>query len=134
MKIELFSLCDAATNYQGKLNILGTFDAIWSKEIPVIYPRCAVALRLRFLRIEEGMHNLKLGVVDADGKAVSPPFETNADIQFANTPFGSIASNMILYFQGLKFEDYGEYAIDLSIDNRHEASLPLHVSQMSEQE
>lgn len=134
MKVELFSLCDAATNYQGKLNILGTFDSVWTKEMPVVYPRCAVALRLRFLKIEEGIHKIKLGIVNADGKAVSPPFETDADIQFTNTQFNSIASNMILNYQGLKFQDYGEYAIDLSIDNRHEASLPLYIVQIPEQE
>ncbi len=133
MTVEMFVLCDAATNYQGKLNILGTFDAIWTKEIPVVHPRCAIALRLRFQRIEEGTHKIKIGIVDADGGAVAKHFETDAEIRFQNAPFGSVATNMILNFQGLKFQKYGEYAIDLSIDGRHEASLPINVSEMPEQ-
>ena len=28
MKVEVFALCDAATESQGKLNILGTFDRL----------------------------------------------------------------------------------------------------------
>ena len=53
MNVELFVLCDAATDYQGKLNILGTFDAIRAKEMPVVYPLCTVALRMRFQKTEE---------------------------------------------------------------------------------
>ena len=35
--------------------------------------------------------------------------------------------NQIVNLIGLPLKDYGNYAIDLSIDNRHEASLPLEV-------
>jgi len=34
MYIEVMSLCDAATEAQGKLNILGTFDTIFSQKLP----------------------------------------------------------------------------------------------------
>jgi hypothetical protein len=133
MKIELFVLCDAATEYHGKLNILGTFDAIWSKKMPVVHPMCAVALRMRFSKIEEGEHKVKINIVNEDGKPIAPPFETVINIQFKDSFPTSIATNMILNLQGLKFENYGEYSIDLAIDGRHEASLPLYVNQIPEQ-
>ena len=130
MKVELFVLCDAATDYHGKLNILGTFDAIWAKQIPAVHPQCAVALRVRFSKIEEGEHNVRINIVDEDGKAVVPPLEAGVNIQFRETPLTSISANMILNLQGLKFHIYGEYSVDLAIDGRHEASLPLYVNQM----
>jgi len=133
MRIELFVLCDAATEYHGKLNILGTFDAIWSKRMPVVHPMCAIALRMRFSKIEEGQHKVRINIVNEDGKAIAPPFETNVNIQFRDSFPTSIATNMILNLQGLKFENYGEYSIDLAIDGRHEASLPLYVNQIPEQ-
>ena len=34
MNIEAFLLCDAATDQQGKLNILGAFDNLYAKKIP----------------------------------------------------------------------------------------------------
>jgi hypothetical protein len=132
MKVELFVLCDAATDYQGKMNILGTFDAIWAKQMPAVHPLCAVALRLRFLKIEEGKHKVKISIVDEDGKAVVQPLEAGVNVQFKNAPFTSIATNMILNLQGLKFPNYGEYSIDLAIDGRHEASLPLNINQIPE--
>ena len=133
MKVELFVLCDAAADYQGRLNILGTFDSIWAKQMPAVHPICAVALRLRFLKIEEGDHKIKISIVDGDGKAVVRPVEANVNVIFRNTPLTSMATNMILNLQGLKFSAYGEYSIDLAIDGRHELSLPLYVNKIPEQ-
>ena len=133
MNVEVFVLCDAATDYQGKLNILGSFDSIWSKNIPAVNPHCALALRMRFLKIEEGEHTFKINIVNEDGVPVISPFETKLDIKSTDVKAGSIARNMILNLQGLKFEKFGEYSIDLAIDGRHELSIPLYVNQVPEQ-
>ena len=127
MDIEIFALCDAATDYHGKLNLLGTFDAIWTKEMPLVQPQCAVALRLRFSRIEEGEHRIKINIVDEDGKLVAPSLDANTKLDFSNRPETSVAINMILNLQRLKFEKYGEYSVELAFDGRHEASLPIHI-------
>lgn len=131
MKVELFVLCDAATDYHGKLNILGTFDAIWAKQIPSVHPQCAIALRVRFSRIEEGDHKVRINIVDEDGKAVVPSLEAGINVKFREMP-SSISMNMIFNIQGLKINNYGEYSVDLAIDGRHEASLPLYMNRMQE--
>jgi hypothetical protein len=41
----------------------------------------------------------------------------------------SIAVNLVLNIHQLKFESFGEYAIDLAIDDQQAASLPLLVVQ-----
>ncbi len=133
MNIELFVLCDAATDQQGKLNILGAFDSLWAKTVPVSHPQCAVALRIRFSKIEAGEHNIKINVVDEDGQSVVPPFETKVNVGFANIKVTSVAANMILNLHGLKFQKFGEYSIDLAIDGRQEASLPFYVNQLPAQ-
>ena len=38
MRLEIFTLCDAATDSVGKLNILGSFDTLWAREAPVSHP------------------------------------------------------------------------------------------------
>ena len=133
MNIEIFAVCEAATDQQGKINILGTFDSIQGRALPVVHPHCAVAVRLRFSRSEEGEHLMKINIINEDGKPVVKPFETKGDIRFGDIPRTSVAVNMILNLQGLKFESFGEYAVDLSVDGRHSASLPLIVSQLPEQ-
>ena len=131
MKVELFVLCDAATDYHGKLNILGTFDAIWAKQIPAAHPQCAIALKVRFSRIEEGDHKVRINIVDEDGKAAVPSLEAGVNVRFGEAP-SSISINMIFNIQNLKINNYGEYSIDLAIDGRHEVSLPLYVHRMQE--
>jgi hypothetical protein len=133
MNIELFVLCEAAADHQGKLNILGTFDSIHGRALPVVHPHCAVALRLRFSKSEEGGHLIKVNIIDEDGKSVVPPFETKGNVRFGDLPRTSIAVNMILNLQGLKFERFGEYAVDLSVDGVHVSSLPLIISKLPEQ-
>jgi hypothetical protein len=51
MKVEIFTLCDAATtDAAGKLNILGSFDRLNATQTPVMHPQCALAIKLRFER------------------------------------------------------------------------------------
>ncbi len=126
MDIEVFTLCDAATESAGKLNILGSFDRIITRQLPTIHPHCAIALRIRFDRIEEGEHRVKINLVNDDGKAVFPGLDGNISIKMP--PDGhSVCANMILNLNGLKFEKTGHYAIDLAIDGRHEKSLPVYI-------
>jgi len=129
MKVELFVLCDAAADYDGKLSILGTFDTIWAKQVPAVHPQCAIALRARFSRIEEGDHMVRINIVDEDGKAVVPSLEAGVHVKFPERP-SAVSVNMIFNIQGLKINAYGEYSIDLAIDGRHEASLPLYINRM----
>ena len=132
MEVEVFVLCDAATDNMGKLNILGTFDTIGAREIPVIHPQCAVATRIRYDRIERGEHRLKLTVADADGQLIVRPLETVMRVAFPDHQ-PSHPYNMILNLQRMKFEKFGEFTIDLAVDGRQESSLPLFVTEQQAQ-
>jgi len=132
MDIEIFTLCDAATESAGKLNILGTFDRLISRQLPTVHPHCAIALRVRFDRIEEGDHHVKINLVNDDGQAVFPGLDGNISVKM--TPEGqSVCANLILNLNGLKFQKAGEYSIDLAIDGRHEKSLPMFIVLMEAQ-
>ncbi len=49
MKVEIFTLCDAATiDAAGKLNVLGSFDRLNSPAEPITHMHCALAIKLRF--------------------------------------------------------------------------------------
>jgi hypothetical protein len=131
MDIEIFALCDAAADYGGKLSLLGTFDQIMVKQFPVAHPHCSIALRVRFDRIEEGDHRVRISIVDEDGKAVSPNVDGSIGVRFP-PHFLSVSANMVLGINGIKFEKPGRYSIDLAIDARHEKSLPLNVVQVEQ--
>jgi hypothetical protein len=128
MEIEVFTLCDAAADYLGRLSILGVFDTIFAANLPALHPQCAVALRIRFSKVEEGKHSLALHIVDNDGKMIIPPLNGEFGIQLTgNDRHGAI--NLVLNLQGLPFNRYGEYAINLAIDSHELDSLPFWVKQ-----
>ena len=48
MDIQVAVLCDAATDYKGKMNLLGTFNSVHTRELPANYPQCSIVLRVVF--------------------------------------------------------------------------------------
>src|SRR5258706_579093 len=90
MKVEIFTLCSFANVENGRLNIIGTLDAITTHQTPVALPMCGLAIRMRFEKIEEGQKKIKISFVDVDGKPVMPTLE--AAMQFRVSPDTSTAS------------------------------------------
>jgi hypothetical protein len=128
MIVEIFTLCDAATvDASGKLNILGSFDRLNAREAPVVHPQCSLAMKLRFERAEEGRKRIRITFIDSDGAAVMPPLEATADVQFRGEDATAVAS-LALNIHQLRLPRFGEYSIDLAVNDRQEASSPLYVS------
>lgn len=126
MTIQVAVLCDAAADYSGKLNILGTFDTIYSPQFPAVHPHCAIALRMSFEKAEEGRHQVKLNFVNEDGQSIMPPIDMPLDVTVpGDATF--ISRNFVVNIQGLKIDQPGLYSVDLAIDGRHQASVPLAV-------
>jgi len=131
MNVEAFLLCDAATDQRGKLNVLGAFDSIWARQLPVTHPSCSIALRMRFAMSEAGEHPVKIQIIDEDGNKVGPKLEGNINVR-AGRGGDSTITNLILNIQRLKFEAYGKYRIDLVVDNQKIADLPFSVREVPE--
>ncbi len=129
MNIEAFLLCDCATDSAGKLNVLGAFDSIYAKMVPVVHPACTLAVRARFSKIEEGEHKIRVDIIDADGKAVVPRLDGKVSVQIRGEANSAVA-NLILNLQRIKLERYGEYRIDLAIDGEQRGALPFNVREL----
>lgn len=126
MDIQIAVLCDAATDNNGKLNILGTFDTIYTSQLPAVHPQCSIAIRMTFNKVEEGAHKVKLNFVDEDGRSVMPPIEIPLEVAIPEETI-FLSRNFIVNIQKLKFEKEGLYSIDIAVDGRQEGSIPLLV-------
>lgn len=126
MEIQVATLCDSAADYQGKLCVLGTFDTIMSAGLPVTHPHCAVALRVVFRKEEEGTHRLRLNIIDADGREIVPAIQGELHVRVPDGVY-FISANMVINIQQLQFPQPGMYAIDVVVDDRQIASLPLQI-------
>ncbi len=119
-------MCDAATDDNGKLNLLGAFDTIYARELPAVHPQCSVALRVTFLSGDEGKHQMQLNFVDADGRAIMRSIEIPVEVTLPeDMHFGT--RNFIINIQQLKFDEPGPFSVDISLDGQSQASIPLLV-------
>jgi hypothetical protein len=126
MNIQVAVLCDAATDDNGKLNLLGAFDTIYTQQLPAVHPQCSVALRVTFGHEDEGAHKVRLHFVDADGRSIMPGIDIPVDVALpGDSHFGT--RNFIVNIQQLKFDNPGLYSMDVSLDGRPQASIPLLV-------
>ncbi len=131
MDIQVATLCDAANDYNGKLCVLGTFDTIGSRSLPVVHQNCVLALRICFRAVDEGEHDLGIRIIDADGQDVMPnplppvKFEIKIpnDVDF-------VTRNMIIHFQALQFNKAGSFSLEISVDDDSLVSIPVRVLYM----
>jgi hypothetical protein len=72
MDIQAALLCDSATDYRGKLCILGTFDTIITQNLPSTHPHCSIALRIVFRDSDEGTTNSNSASSTKTAKTSSP--------------------------------------------------------------
>ena len=124
MNIQVAVLCDAATDDNGKLNLLGTFDTICTQQLPAAHPQCAIALRVTFGQEDEGEHKLRMSFVDADGRSIMPSIDMPVSVVLPEESL-FLTRNFIVNIQHIKFEQPGLYSIDISFDDKPKGNIPL---------
>ncbi|HSY20344.1 MAG TPA: hypothetical protein VK815_18515 [Candidatus Acidoferrales bacterium] len=126
MNIQVAVLCDAATEDNGKLNLLGSFDTIYAPQMPAVHPQCSVALRVTFVPGDEGTRKLTLSFINADGRSIMQSIEMPVPVALPDDAH-FLTRNFIVNIQQLKFEEPGLYSVDVRLDNLSQASIPLLV-------
>ena len=126
MDIQVAVLCDSATDYRGKLCMLGTFDTIVTPSLPSVHPHCSIAIRVVFRDSDEGNHKFKVRMINEDGKNILPNIEPEIKVKLPDNVF-FYSRNLIFNLQQIKFEQAGLYSIDVLIDDQMSARIPLQV-------
>ena len=129
MNVQVAVLCDAATDDNGKMNLLGAFDTIYAQQLPAVHPQCAVALRVTFAADDEGQRKLKLNFINADGHVIMPAMEVPVAITLPDDAH-FLTRNFIVNIQQLKFAEAGLYSVDVRLDDKSQASIPLLVKNL----
>lgn len=125
MDIEVFTLCDAATQGGGKLNILGSFNIIFADELPAVHPFCAVALKLRAKKGEEGEHAFSFHFLDSNLNEIMPPGKVTLNAIFGDEETTCLI--VILQVRKLTLKESGNYYIKLSLNDKELACIPFYL-------
>lgn len=129
MEILTACLCDSAQDYQGKLCVLGAFDTIVTAQIPATHPACALALRIVARAGDEGPHQVRVALIDPDGRDLLPAGAIKIDFTLPRIPERTFFSshNVVLNLQGLGFAAYASYSFDVFLDGEIAVRVPVQV-------
>ena len=135
MDIQIATLCDFAADYNGKMVISGTFDALAAQALPVLHPHCALAMRICLTPEDNGDHKMGITIIDEDGKPIDPqrmPINAEMPVQVPDEA-SFITRNLVLNFQGLRFPTAGIYSVDVTVDGELMMRIPLRIVQVQGQ-
>ena len=126
MKVLVAAVADHAWVENGCLSLCRTFDSINVDKFPYVIPRMSVALRLLINRLEVGEHKLNISLTDADGqKLMNSDMKINFQLPQGAVPEASFS--FAFNGQNVAFQNPGDYVVNILIDGRVEASIPLYV-------
>lgn len=128
MKVDIFTLCDSAQEYNGKLVIVGTFNSIVAKQFPVVHPEFALVARIVFDENEKGVHNVKFCIKKNENVFIMP--ETTMNVDTSGTQGKDAVTNFVVKGNSIEIPEDGVYKVILKVDEREwESDLNVLVHQ-----
>ncbi|TDU73009.1 hypothetical protein EI77_01475 [Prosthecobacter fusiformis] len=132
MTVQLATLCDSASDYSGKLCLLGAFDTLCAREFPVVHPHCSLVIRLMFEPLDTGRHQFIIRCMDPGGQECLPPFDPVVDVSFPSNFVPFVTRNIVLNLQRLRIERQGVYRWVLELAGNVLFTIPLRVTLFDE--
>src|SRR5437867_1410884 len=128
MDVMLALVADAAMmSADGKLNILGIFNALGAHSFPVVHPQMALVIRFEATRAEEGKtRQIELHLSDSDGQKM---FKIDAQLMVpaGAAPGAPIRLNHILMLNNVQFPKPGDYMFSILVGDDQKASIDLKI-------
>ncbi len=126
MDVDFAFLADYAAESGGKLNALGVgIDRLLAETLPATHPVMTLAARIRYSSAEAGDKQLSVRIVDADGGNVIPPIDRSLSLGVPEGLTGT--AQIVIQLHGVRFEAFGQYAIQLAVGGQSIANLDLSV-------
>jgi hypothetical protein len=126
MHVSFALFADAANiSQEGKLNILGVFDALQVGTLPTVHPRATMIVRLKADPDDAGRHTLAFGWTGPDGEEL---WSSSGDLEVGPPPQGALELDVpVIASIDLPIREAGTHAMRVSLDGDLCAELLLHV-------
>lgn len=126
MHIAFALFADAANiSQEGKLNILGVFDALQVATLPAVHPRATLIVRVKGSSAESGAHALGMSWISPTGKEL---WESQGQLDVGTPPTGVQELDFpLIAALDLPLDAAGAYLMRLSLDGAPAAELRLMV-------
>jgi hypothetical protein len=126
MHIAFALFADAANlSQEGKLNILGVFDAVQVGALPSMHPRATIVVRLKGSPSDAGTHLLQMRWVNPRGDEL---WSSTGQVEVGAPPMGVSEMDLPLIASlDLPLDVAGMYTLRIALDDTVSAELPLMV-------
>ena len=126
MHVSFALFADAANiSQEGKLNILGVFDALQIGTLPAVHPRATLVVRLKAEEGDEGLHALSFGWISPNGAEI---WSSSGEIQVGKPPPGAHDIDMpVIAAVDLPIQEAGTHTMRVELDHERRAEIVLHV-------
>ena len=126
MYISFALLADAANlSQEGKLNILGVFDALQVATLPAVHPRAHLVVRVKGHREDVGAHTVHIRWMSPKGTEL---WGTTGQLDIGAIPPGVEEMDLPLIAAiDLPLDQAGIYRVQVSLDDQIAADVPVQV-------
>jgi hypothetical protein len=126
MHVSFALFADAANiSQEGKLNILGVFDALQVAQLPAVHPRATMVVRLKALPDDAGRHTLGFVWLGPGGDEM---WSSSGELEVGAPPPGAAELDVpVIAAIDLPIQEAGTHVMRVSLDGDLCAELLLHV-------
>lgn len=126
MHVSFALFADAANiSQEGKLNILGVFDALHVQQLPAVHPRATMVVRLKALPGDVGRHTLGFSWIGPSGVDL---WSTTGEMEVGTPPPGATELDVpVIAGIDLPIQEVGTHVMRVVLDGDLCAELVLHV-------
>lgn len=126
MHVTFALFADAANlSQEGKLNILGVFDALQVATLPALHPRATLVVHLKGTPADAGSHRVSLQWMSPSGTEL---WSSEGELGVSQPPQGVLEMDFPLIAQlDLPLDLAGGYLMRVGLDGTTHAEVPLQV-------
>ena len=126
MIVSFAMFADAANiSQEGKLNILGVFDAVQVGTMPAVHPRAHLVVRFKGTPHDTGRHQVSLRWLNPGGQEL---WSSDGQVELTPPPAGVTEVDIPLIASiDLPLDVQGSYAMRVFVNEQLCGEVPLHV-------
>lgn len=126
MQVSFALFADAANlSQEGKLNVLGVFDALQVGALPAVHPRAHLVVHLKGSPADVGRHTVTLRWISPSGSEL---WTSTGELNVSQPPDGVTEMDLPLIAQiDLPMDAAGGYTMSVSLDDLTSAEVPVQV-------
>ena len=126
MQVAFAVFADAANlSQEGKLNIMGVFDALQVSTVPAMHPRAHLVVHMKGTPADVGRHTVTLRWINPKGSEL---WTSSGELTVGQPPAGVTEMDLPLIAQiDLPMDSTGAYRMTVSLDEKQRAEVPVQV-------